>query len=111
MGAIAIDDVIGISLADGGYTDEQTRDAGTGIAPHQVYAIFLTRQTDAGIEFLDVLEGKAFTDAQTHGYLLWRTVHGIDVAQVDHHSLVTQMLQRHIAQVEVYALKQQVGGD
>jgi hypothetical protein len=49
--------------------------------------------------------------AMGHGDLLGAPIHGADVAQVHHHGLVAQMLERHIAEVEMNAFHQHIGAD
>ena len=58
-----------------------------------------------------VLHSEPAADGQAYGYLSWRAAHGIHVAQVHHHGLVSQAVEWHIGEVEVHTLHQQVGGD
>ena len=66
---------------------------------------------DAVIDGLDVLHGEAFGEAQGHKQLRGPTVHGIDVGKVDHGSLVTEVFERRVSEIEVDTFEKQVGRD
>jgi hypothetical protein len=40
-----------------------------------------------------------------------RSVHGVDVGEIDNRRLVTEVLEGYIFEVEVYAFEQEVSGD
>ena len=57
-----------------------------------------------------MLDGEAARDTQRHHDLSRRAVHGIGVAEVDNGGLIPEVLERHVCQVKVYALHQDVCG-
>ena len=71
----------------------------------------LTGNAHAFVQLLDVLQGKPLADTQRHRHLARGAIHSIHIAQIHHNGLVTQMHQRHIGQVEVDTLEQEVGRD
>ena len=99
------------ALANTGDGDNQSCDRCRGVATHNINAILLTSQTNASVEFVDMLNGETLRDAERHGDLLWLTVHGIHIAEVDHSRLVAQVAKWRVSQVEVNAFEQHIGGD
>ena len=108
--AAAQHDVLGLGLADGGDADAEPGQAGRRVAAHDVHAPLGTSPAHAVVERLDVLHAELAADGQADRQLPRLCVHGEDVAQIDHHRLVAQVLQGHVGQVEMHALDQQVGG-
>ncbi len=84
---------------------------GSGITSDYINAIMPAGNTDAGIELLDVLYGKTLRNSERHRYLPRPAIHGIYIREVDYRRLIAQVLQRHVCQVKVHILKQQIGGD
>ena len=107
----AVNDILLGGLTQARHADNESCDRSAGIAAHQVNAVVLTGDAHALVQLLDVFKGEPLADAQRHGYLTRRAVHGIHVAQVHYDGFIAQMHQGHIGQVEMNALKQQVGRD
>ena len=57
-----------------------------------------------------MLDGEAGRDADADGDLPRSAHHGVDVGEVDHGGLVAEVLEGDVADVEVDAFEQQVGG-
>ena len=82
----------------------------TGIATYNIHAVNLTGKAHAGIEFLDMLKGEALAHTQPHSNLTRGAVHGVYIAEVNHRSLVAEVFQGHVREVEVYVLQQHISG-
>ena len=72
--------------------------------------MLLARQTDAGVEFVDVFDGKALGERHAGEQLARGGVHGVEIGEVDHRGLVAQVAQGRVDEVEVDAFHEQVGG-
>ena len=66
---------------------------------------------DAFINFFQGLYRESIRYRNANGNVLCHPVHRIDIAEVDHHTFVAQMLQRHVTQIKVYPLHKHVGRD
>jgi hypothetical protein len=111
LGSGAAHYVVAVGQSGDGDADGEPGERRGGVAAHYVYVVLVARQPDALVELLDVFNAEAPADAQAQGHLCGRGVHGVDVGDVDHGCLVAQVLQRHVGEVEVYALEQEVGAD
>ena len=66
---------------------------------------------DSTSPLVEGFQGKTVADGDGHGDLLRHGVHGVHIAEVDDHRLVAEVLQGHIAEVEVDALHEHIGGN
>ena len=101
---------IRLGEAHGRHRQRQPRGRRRRVASHQVHLVDLARQTNAFIQLVDGLHRKPVAQPQAHDHLRGHRIHGADVAQVDHHRLVSEVLKRDIAEVKVHALAKHVGG-
>ena len=81
---------------------------GCGVAAHDVNIIVLGGEAYAGIEFLDVLYRESARKGDAHDELARRTVHGIHVGEVYGGSLVTEVLEGRVSEVEMNAFHEHV---
>ena len=79
------------------------------VATYDVNAKLIASHTQASVEFIKVFYLEAFAQCNAYHHLAWRSVHGEDVADIDHGTLVTQVLHINIGQVEMYTFHQHVG--
>ena len=91
--------------------DHQSAWVAARIAAHEVHSIVCACELDALVQLVDRFHGKAIAQCDGHRDLLRRGVHGVHIAQVHHHGLIAEVLQRHIAQIEVYSFHEHVRGD
>ena len=110
-GAVSAHNNIRFHPPHGGDAQRQARCRGGGVSSHQVHLVDLAGQTNALVQLFGSLHRKTVAQPQTHHHLRWDRIHGTDVAEVDHHGFVSEVLERHIAQVEVDAFAQKVGAD
>ena len=108
LGAVAIDDILLLRHAQTGDRDGQAGHRRAGVAAHDVHVVTLARQADTAEQRLDVLHRETLADAERNSYLSRRTIHRVDVREIDHGGLVAQVLQRHIFQIEMNALQQHI---
>ena len=108
--AVAAADVVGLCGAQCGEAEGEARERGAGVAPREIDFVLLARQTDAGVEFVDVFDGKALGERHAGEQLARGGVHGVEIGEVDHRGLVAQVAQGRVDEVEVDAFHEQVGG-
>ena len=107
---VAIYNPLFLGLADAGDADGKAREGRGGVAAHDVHVPLVAGGTQSLVEQFHVFHGEAFAHGHADRYLSGGAVHGKHIAQVHHGSLVAQVAQVGIGQVEVHALHQQVGG-
>ncbi len=80
----------------------------SGIATDQVHTVFFTGRIHPLIKIFNSFHAESVAEADAKGYLCGQCVHGIDVAEVDHHRLVSKVFEWRIGQIKMYTLNQQV---
>ena len=108
FGTVAIDDIFLFGHPQTGDTDGQAGHRRTGVATYDIHTITLARQAHARVQSLYVLYRETLTNTQTHCNLSRCTVHRIDIREINHRSLVPQVFQRHIFQIEMNTLQQHI---
>ena len=98
-------------VADGGHSEGQARPRAGGVAADEVHSVAGAGQAHAVVELLHRLHTEPVGQAEAHHDLAGGAVHGTDVAEVDHHSLVSQVFEGGVGQVEMDALTEEVGAD
>ena len=108
---VAVHNLVFCRLADAGDRNGKPCDRRSGITSYDVHMVLAARQLHPVVEVFEVLYAEAFRYGKRYGDLLGHPVHGIDIREVHHCRLVSQVLQRSIYQVEMYAFHQQVGSN
>ena len=91
--------------------DGKSGHAAGGVTTYYVNVVFLAGYAQSIVEVVEVFNSEPFADGKTDGYLFRCTSHGIDVAEVDYGTLVTEMTHGDVGEVEMDALHKQVGSD
>ena len=52
-------------------------------------------------QLIQRIQPKAIAKANTHSDLCRRGIHGVDIAEIDDHTLIAQVLQRRVREVKM----------
>ena len=111
LGSVTINDILFLGLSDTGDRDGQSCIGRGGVTADDIDVPLVAGQFEASIELLEILDREPLADGQRDGDLAGRAVHGEHVTDVHHRTLIAEVLQVDVGQIEVYAFHQQVGGD
>ena len=87
----AVADSILWGVPNGGYRDGEPCERGRGVAPHQIHIVELAGRPYTVVELLQILHAKTLRNAYRHRYLGRSAIHGVDIAHVHRHSLISQV--------------------
>ena len=105
----AIDDGVFVGLTDAGDADGESCERGSGVAAHDVDVPFVAGSSQSLVEGVEVFYDEAFAQGDADNHLTGCTVHGEDIADIDHRGLVAEMLHVDVGEVEVYTFHQHIG--
>ena len=73
--------------------------------------ILLACQAKSGIKLIHIFYAETLGEGEGHGYLFRSSVHCIDIGEVYDSRFVSEMFERYVGKVKMYAFHKQIGGD
>lgn len=67
---------------------------------------FFAREVDAGIEFVDLFDGKPLRKTGADEHLSRCGVHGANIGDIDHSGFVTEVFERGVCKIEMNAYEE-----